>query len=438
MKQQVRQVGGLSRALVFALAIWSTAHAQQPASHSAESAFSFDIYGDSRTMMYLPYRADQEADARKVISQIFTLVMPPSEAALVAEKDVKLVYDSANNNELAEIVMPFMTSTEVMTVKFDKGWATEASVEDVKLLPGVHRIMFRLQGGEWVTREVVQDVRSGKSKFILSTGDFAWWGAQGATPFENPYWQRVMTTLVKQLPPPDQGMRSAGLGGRVVASPGNHEVWEDPKLGGFFGAFPYLKKLGVTDQNLTYKFDYGGARFIFLWTGKFDAHDETGWTATRPTYDEQMTLLRRWLDEAKAAGTKKVFISFHNATFSNSGMGPIPEAQSPHKTIAAYAKDLDIVVVNGHIHSTQQYQVDGVKYLVIGGGGAEQDPILPGRTNNVVPAGYPQELYWHGGPPLEEYNYVHVTLKPGQPTTFTLTRFRPWSAEPFSTVELFK
>jgi len=27
---------------------------------------------------------------------------------------------------------------------------------------------------------------------------------------------------------------------------------------------------------------------------------------------------------------------------------------------------------------------------------------------------------------------------PGKPTRFTLNRFRPWSAEPFATVELFK
>ncbi len=35
----------------------------------------------------------------------------------------------------------------------------------------------------------------------------------------------------------------------------------------------------------------------------------------------------------------------------SAGLGPIPEAQNPHKTIAAYAKDLDIVVFNGHVHT---------------------------------------------------------------------------------------
>ena len=50
------------------------------------------------------------------------------------------------------------------TLTCDKGWVTEASVEDVKLLPGVHRTMFELQGGEWVAREVAQECqeRAGK------------------------------------------------------------------------------------------------------------------------------------------------------------------------------------------------------------------------------------------------------------------------------------
>jgi len=119
-------------------------------------------------------------------------------------------------------------------------------------------------------------------------------------------------------------------------------------------------------------------------------------------------------------------------------MGPIPEDQNPHKTIAAYAKDLDIVVFNGHVHTTEAYEVDGVKYLLLGGGGAEQDPILPGRTHIKVPAGYPLDQYWKGEAPKEDYNYLHVEVKPGQPTKFTINRFRPWSAEPFASVELFK
>jgi hypothetical protein len=338
---------------------------------------------------------------------------------------------------LVQIIMPFITRSEITYLTVDKGWVTEASVEDVKLLPGVHRTMFRLHGGDWVAREVVKDVQSGRAKFIVNTGDMVWWGKQASAPSQNPYWKLVYEDVLKQLPPPDDQMRTAGLPGRVFPAVGNHEVWEDSDVEGLLSAFPYLKKLGVSEEQLIYKFDYNGVRFIFLWTGKYDYRAPTAWDATRPAFEAQMQQLKQWLDEAKAAGTRKVFISFHNPAFCRSGMGPIPEPENPHKTIASYAKDLDIVVFNGHVHTTELYEVDGVKYLLLGGGGAEQDPILPGRTSIKVPEGYPPDLYWKGQPPKEEYNYVLVDVTPGQKTKFTLNRFRPWSAEPFATVELF-
>jgi hypothetical protein len=401
------------------------------------SGFSFAVFGDSRSMMYLPYMANQEAEARDLMTDMFELVLPEKVAAGVVKKDVKLIYDPATA-ELTQVVMPFDTKSEVTYLSVDKGWVTEASVEDVKLLPGVRRTMFRLHGGDWVAREMVKDVQRGRAKFILSTGDLVWWGKQGAKPSDNPYWKLVYEDILKQLPPPDEQMRAAGLPGRVFTAIGNHEVWDDSDVEGVLTAFPYLKQFGLSAKQLTYKFDFNGARFIFLWTGPYDYREPTAWNATRPTFEEQMKQLKAWLDQAKAAGTKKVFISFHNPAFARSGMGAIPDSQNPHKTIAAYAKDLDIVVFNGHVHTTELYEVDGVKYLLLGGGGAEQDPILPGRTHLKLPADYPPDLYWKGAAPKEEYNYVLVDVKPGQPTRFTLSRFRPWSAEPFATVELFK
>ena len=112
--------------------------------------------------------------------------------------------------------MPFKTKTEVMTLTVDKGWVTEASVEDVKLLPGVHRTMFRLQGGEWVAREIVKDVQSGRAKFVVNSGDVVWWGNQGRTVTDSPYWKRVNDTMLKQLPPAGQRDACGRAGGSVV------------------------------------------------------------------------------------------------------------------------------------------------------------------------------------------------------------------------------
>jgi hypothetical protein len=426
-----------------ALTAGCAAQAEPPATPNSAGqrqtaqAFSFAVYGDSRSMMYLPYQSDQEPHARQLMVDMFALVLPEKVSEAVVNKHVKLTYDPATH-ELVQMVMPFDTASEVTTLTLDKGWVTEASVEDVKLLPGVRRTMFRLAGGEWVAREVVNDVQRGRAKFLLNTGDMVWWGRQGHKPSDNPYWSLVNDAVLKQLPPPDREMQNAGLPGRVFPAVGNHEVWNDSDVEGLLTAFPYLKTFGVSDTQLTYKFDFDGARFIFLWTGKYDYRAPTSWDATRPTYDVQMKQLRGWLDEAKAAGTRRVFIAFHNPTFARSGMGAIPEAQNPHKILASYAKDLDIVVFNGHVHTTEIYDVDGVKYLLLGGGGAEQDPILPGRTHIKVPLNYPLDQYWKGESPKEDYNYVLVDVEPGKKTKFTLNRFRPWSAEPFASVELYK
>jgi len=412
-----------------------TAFAQQTGP-AAGSACSFAVYGDSRSMMYLPYKSSQKDEAIKLMVDMFELVFPEKVSEEVVSKYVKLIYDPTTD-ELVQIVMPFETKSEVATLTVDKGWVTEASVEDVKLLPGVRRTMFRLHGGEWVAREVVKDVQGGRARFILNTGDMVWWGKQGGTPSENPYWRLVYEDMLKQLPAPDQQMRDAGLPGRVFPAVGNHEVWDDSDVEGLLSAFPYLKQFGVSDKRLIYKFDFNGVRFIFLWTGKYDYRSPSSWEATRPAYEAQMTELKTWLDEAKAAGIGKTFISFHAPAFARSGMGAVPESQNPHNVIASYAKDLEIVVFNGHVHTTEVYEVDGVKYLLLGGGGAEQDPILPGRTSIKVSSNYPPDLYWKGQPPKEEYNYLLGDVAPGHKTKFTLNRFRPWAAKPFENVALF-
>jgi hypothetical protein len=96
--------------------------------------------------------------------------------------------------------------------------------------------MFRLQGGEWVAREIVKDVQSGRAKFVINSGDVVWWGNQGRTINDSPYWKRANETMLSQLPPPDSEMRAAGLEGRWFVGIGNHEVWADPKIDGVLSA----------------------------------------------------------------------------------------------------------------------------------------------------------------------------------------------------------
>jgi hypothetical protein len=427
----------ISRLALLPMMLAALLRTESKGAAQATPAFSFVVYGDSRPMMYLPFKSDQREEAIKLLVDMFSLVLPQKVAEEAVRTDVKLTYE-AETRELVQIDMPFFwTKSEVTTLTVEKGWITEASVEDVKLLPGVRRTIFRLYGGSWVAREVVKDVQSGSAQFIVSTGDMIWWGKQGSPPSENPYWRRFYDHVLKNLPAPDYHMRAAGLLGRVFPAVGNHEVWGDADVHGLLRAFPYLQQFGLSNSRLIYNFDFHGVRFMFLWTGKYNYRSPSSWDSERPSYEAQMVELRKWLDQAKTDGINKIFISFHAPAFCRSSVGPIPEPQNPHKIIALYAKDLEIVVFNGHVHTTELYEVDGVKYLLLGGGGAEQDSILPGRTSIMVPENYPPDLYWKDQPRKEEYNYLRVDVGPGQKTRFTLNRFRPWSSEPFATVSLF-
>ncbi len=118
----------------------------QPATAQAPlptgAGFSFIAYGDSRPMMNIPSKYGRP-EVTKLLAESFGILMSEKVAEEIVQKNVKMTFDPATK-ELTQLVMPFVTKSEVMTLKVHKGWVTEASVEDVKLLPGVPRTMFRL------------------------------------------------------------------------------------------------------------------------------------------------------------------------------------------------------------------------------------------------------------------------------------------------------
>jgi hypothetical protein len=91
-------------------------------------------------MMYLPYKQDQEAEARQLMVDMFELVLPVKVADAMVQKDVKLTYDPSNN-ELVQVIMPFMTASEVTTLKLrsrgsDAGTANEVHAQSLPAVVG--------------------------------------------------------------------------------------------------------------------------------------------------------------------------------------------------------------------------------------------------------------------------------------------------------------
>ena len=243
-------VGVIAVLLLAGCAKNAPAAAKVTAAEESGRGFSFDVYGDSRSMMYLPFKADQEAEARQLMVDMFELVLPAHVAEAVVKKDVKLTYDPVTK-ELVQMVMPFNTASEITTLTVDKGWVTEASVEDVKLMPGVRPYdVPKLQGGDWVAREVVKDIKNGNAKFLLKHWGPGLVGQAGRQTLRQPLLEageRRRSEATAQTRPAPWRKLWLLPGKRVFpAWLVITKVWDDSDVEGLLASFPYLKKFGVS------------------------------------------------------------------------------------------------------------------------------------------------------------------------------------------------
>ena len=78
MKETIR-ICSILLALAAVLALRGRSATAQQAAHQTDTGFSFAVYGDSRSMMYLPYKSDQEAEARQLMVEMFELVFPENQ-----------------------------------------------------------------------------------------------------------------------------------------------------------------------------------------------------------------------------------------------------------------------------------------------------------------------------------------------------------------------
>lgn len=385
--------------------------------------FSFIVFGDSRLPGYSPYGRDHKDQIEAMLKKQLAYAYGPAAAA-----KFKYRFDP-HSGELTELTVQFTKTGAWRRVEMASGWPR--LIEE-----GIGKrswISMRGQGQDWVYRSILAAIGQGVKKpgsgptFCLHTGDIVYNGFQGRTIKDSPFWRDFIDRFQSKLPKGGP----EGLPARFFPAPGNHESWGDEELVGFRQTMPYLKEMGFSAERRVYMFDHQGSRFIFLDTGDYVTSKPNDWGFGRPGFKGQMEYLTKWLQEAKEHGIKRVFITFHNPAFCLAGFGPLPPRHNPHRYIKPFAVSMHITVFTGHVHSTEAFLVDGVRYLVLGGAGGEQDfRIKP------PPKGYPQELYWRGKPRQEDYNYLEVRVK-GPKVRFLLHRWRPTAPKPYQTVELY-
>lgn len=390
-----------------------------------EADYSFVVFGDSRIPAYAPYDKNNKDKLEQLVHAVTRYVdsndndKPPYEA-----------FFNPNTLKLERIELAGKSEGQSRTITYGRDGWPEVFVDR----QGENsRISLLAEGQEWVYNNVIQELtegakqnRGGRSSFALHTGDIVYFGFQGKGAKESPYWRDFNRRFLSRLPAGGSGE----LASRFFPVLGNHETWGDEDIIGFRETFPYLKQHGFSIDHRVYQFDYKNGKFIFLDSGTMDSQNPADWYNSTPGYEEQMKLLRNWLEKAIAEGKDHAFVSLHYPLFSRSGFGPLPEEHNPRSVLESYADKIDITVFAGHVHATEAYSIEGVRYFVVGGGGGEQ-----GLSPNTMPEDYPRDHYWQGKQPKLDYNYLVVEVK-GDQLRVSVKRFRPNDLNPFDEVNL--
>jgi len=375
--------------------------------------FSFAVVGDTRTEPFAPGGRDQEAFIKKTLEKRY-----------IGGK-IDLFFDSDSG------VFTRATITDkhrkVLNLYYQSGWPRIITEQAGDSEP---RFIMHDSGRQWVYNQIINAMnRRGKSRvlFLLHGGDIPLFGYPGPAFPSNPYWQLFHREFLSRVPDaPD-----IYLPGRVLAAVGNHETWMDDNIDGMLTTMPWLKEFGLSSQKRIYDVTYHNCMFIFLDSGGYSGHG-TQWTGKHPLFKKQMEYLTRKLAEAKSEKLNHVFVVYHKPSYVQVGHNPLPLEQSPHHFITPFSNDLNIVVFNSHTHTTEYYIVDGIRYLVLGGGGAPQ------KFDKCKKPSKQKEKYWSVWPRPEEYNYLEVRVNNNH-LKGVIHRFRPTDPkDPVTSVVVFE
>lgn len=338
-------------------------------------AFSFIMFGDTRTEVFIPYGKDSIEYINKVL------------AARYLGNDPKTFFSEGGILDSIQLYKDGKLS-EVQFYNQQK-WPQEIYT----VSEGKRRRKQCKEGLDWVYDNIAKELTTKDADFVIHGGDIVLFGYQGYTFNESPYWQFFNKSFYSKLP--DESLYP------VI---GNHETWYDTLVVGFSQGFPYLGDYGFSEKNRIYSKDYHNSRFVYLYSGTYDP--ETVWNSKEPDFTAQMKYLRDQLNDAVDKNIKSVFVTYHFPSFVKVGHPPLPPDQNPHyQVLKDFSDKLKIFVFNSHTHTTEYYIVDNIHYMVMGAGGAPQ------KFKEVEGGSTEPELYWKGKPRFEEYNYIKVTVE---------------------------
>lgn len=158
---------------------------------------------------------------------------------------------------------------------------------------------------------------------------------------------------------------------------GNHEYEEYEEFTELY--LRLFGRQGERGSDHYHAFTFGGFRFVF-------ANSEAAGFGTEGD-DEQMSWLTEELTSAAAAG-ERIIVVFHRPYFSFGNYAP--DLQKRAVLHALFVEHGVTLVLTGHNHSYERFIVDGVTYIVDGGGGAalynvdEQIPIIEAERPDEI------------------------------------------------------
>jgi hypothetical protein len=158
----------------------------------------------------------------------------------------------------------------------------------------------------------------------------------------------------------------------VLPTLGNHELLVFPSYGieQFYDRFPWYRKTGYAV--------HAGSITVVLLNSNFE-------TLTRDERTAQVAWLDSTLDACEAdSSVRAVILCCHHPPYTNSIIvSPSKEVQSVF--VPPYLRHAKCrLFLSGHCHALEHFHEGGKDFLVIGGGGGLQSPLLTGEERRWV------------------------------------------------------